>query len=695
MKTQVLTNRCLVKTVLLALFLFILNTSAFAQTKTYASSQTNQVHGICIGCSVQNPQNAIGNNESDYSTLSTPLGAISRVEQTLAFPATITQTSKVVIGIGTGTNQVLTAQLLSGVSIETFNGNISNDDYRFVNSELLKISSNSSNGTIEFITFKPYDRIEINYHSGVLNLNGGLRIYYAYWIDRIYATHAWNDYGVTDSDNAADNDENTYSILKAANGTNNAKQTLTFSQPPINKLPKKLVIGIGKLYNSNGYPHNNYSPISFASLGKLVVEMAYNGFGNYTRKAIVVDDSMFRSSLSDPTRATIEIDIDPTEFSTATLIWSHSQQLFNDGLRIYYAYYLYTDIPATMCPPALSPIHYYSLNENILDMPGGNLNLTRISANTEIFQNSLVCQQGLGYSTTEPETKYTFKGADYLNVPSPRAPRTVSFWARVDQGGSINLTLYGEKIKITQDSVIIKPIKEHPGFVKLVSRMFRRNPATPGALNLYVINFNNDPTPDYYTINTFYTSNANTNPPYYPVDLRMTVNGEGLPGPFPFFTPSDPNNRGNYPGLIETTYWAPYYTKGADLYNNDFIISFNKAQIDEFLIYDKKVSPKLLFNSYSQMMPNSNSVARISPSGENEIFAISPNPTTGQITLDGNILLQDANITIRNTFGREVYQAKVQSKTIDLPSTLSGGVYILTLQTKDKKVYSRKIILTR
>lgn len=702
MKTNLSPDHLLVKISLLALFLFLMNTFSFAQNKIYASGQANQVIGICIGCGVQNPQNAVGSNENDYSTLSTPLAVISQVEQTLIFPAPIAQTSKIVVGIGT--QEILTAQLLSGVSIETFNGNTSNNDHKFISTELLKIDfSNPTNGTIEFITSKPYDRIKIYYYSGILNINGGLRIYYAYQapLDRIYAASAHNmsEYlcscSIINSNNAADNDENTYSTLYVeANETKRVKQSLRFTQPPINKTPKKLVFGVGKFFNKD-FPSDVNRPISFADLGKLTIDIS-DASGKYTQ-TIDVDNSMFKYSPTNPTRATIEIDIAPTDLYSATLTWYNKGTLaaqgLSDELRIYYAYYTYTDIP-TMCPPALYPIHYYSFNENILDMPGGNLNLTKVSPNTEIFQNNMICNQGLGYSAAEPETEYTFKGVDYLNVPSPRAPRTVSFWARVDQGGVIDLTMYGEKIKITQDSIIIKPIKEHPKFIKQVSRMFRTNPANPGALNLYVINFNNDPTPAYGTINTLYPTNDKQYPPFYPVDLQVTVNGKGLPGAFPYFTRYDRNHPGNYPDIIETTYWAPYYNQGSDLYNNDFIITFKKAQMDEFVIYDKKISPKLLLSLYPQTNSNP-TVTKISPSVEDKVLIISPNPTTSQIALDGNILFTDSDISIKNISGKEVYQSKFKSKTFDLPSTLPGGIYILTVQTKDKKIYTRKIILNR
>jgi hypothetical protein len=529
MKTNLSVNHCIIKAILFFLVLFFTGNHICAQNKIYANSQTNQISGICLGCNVENPQNAVGSNENDYSTLKIGIGVVGKVEQTLAFPSPTTK--KFIIGIGTS-NIPLTVSLLQGVSVETFNGDISNNDLQFIDSSILKLGTQTNKATIELQPTKMYDRIKISLHGGLLNLSGGLQVYYAY-----------------------------------------------------NPLP----------------------------------------------------------SICNPS--------------------------------------VLSSIPL--------PIHYYSFNGNTNDLMA-HLNLS--SSHPQEFQNNMICNQGIASSS--PDLIYSLKGNSLLNVPSPRAPRTVSFWAQVEQGGTINLTIYGEKIKITQDSIIIKPVNENNRFNKTYfGRMFRKNPATPGTFNFYVINFNNDPTPPYSVNNNIYLPNDKTDPPYYSVDLRITVNSEGLTGPFNLFNNS--NILSTYPTSIQTTHWAPYYTKGPDLSNNEFIISFNASQIDELFIYDGKMAPEELLNAYSQSATNDSTVNKALTSTENVIFTISPNPTTGQITLNGNIFLTDAEISITNTSGSEVYYSKFRSKTFDLPPTLPGGVYILTVNTKDGKIYSRKIILTR
>lgn len=139
-------GRFLIKTALLTSLLFLMSTLIFAQ-KVYANNQTTQIYGGCLLCSIQNPQNAVGNNENDYSSMRIPLGAIARLEQNLIFPAT-TKQNKIVIGIGT--DQVLSLALLGGVAIETFNGDVSNNDYKIITNDLFKLEiSNPSRGTIE------------------------------------------------------------------------------------------------------------------------------------------------------------------------------------------------------------------------------------------------------------------------------------------------------------------------------------------------------------------------------------------------------------------------------------------------------------------------------------------------------------------------------------------------------------------
>lgn len=183
MKTNLLVSQNMTKKVVLATLMFLMGTMSFAQiVKTYPSSQTNRAYGICVACFVQNPENAVGSNEDDYSTLLVPLGLLGRTEQTLIFSASniAADTNKLVIGIGTD-QSILTAQLIGGISVETFLGDVSNNDYMNIFDDVLKLGgTDAGRGALELTMNKPYDRVKISLNSGLLNLNGGFRIYYAY-----------------------------------------------------------------------------------------------------------------------------------------------------------------------------------------------------------------------------------------------------------------------------------------------------------------------------------------------------------------------------------------------------------------------------------------------------------------------------------------------------------------------------------
>lgn len=183
MKTYLLLSQRTMKAAVLVSFLFLTSTTSFAQiVKTYASSQTNQVLGVCLGCGVLNPENALGSNESNYSTIQVSVGLLARTEQTLIFPTTniANNTNKLVVGIGSN-GTPLSAQVLGGVTIETFNGDVSNNDYQSLTNTLINLGAGDpSKAEIELNMNIPFDRIKINVNSGLLNIGGELRVYYAY-----------------------------------------------------------------------------------------------------------------------------------------------------------------------------------------------------------------------------------------------------------------------------------------------------------------------------------------------------------------------------------------------------------------------------------------------------------------------------------------------------------------------------------
>jgi len=177
MKSILLSKRRLFQAALFLGFIFQSNGSQ-AQSRIYAHDQLSNVYGVCLACAVQNPLNAVGDNEDNYSTMVMGTALLGGVEQTLRFPEVRTNT-KLVIGIGTN-NIPLTVQLLSGVYIETFSGTTANNDSQMVSGSLLKLADNPSRATIELTPASSYNAVKIRLSGGVLSLGGGFRIYYAY-----------------------------------------------------------------------------------------------------------------------------------------------------------------------------------------------------------------------------------------------------------------------------------------------------------------------------------------------------------------------------------------------------------------------------------------------------------------------------------------------------------------------------------
>lgn len=629
----------------LALFMFLMNTASYAQ-KVYVSSQSFQIYGLCLGCSVQNPQNVVGPGELDYSSLQIPIGLAGRIEQTLIFPA-VKRYTKIVIGIGTNQSG-LSAQLLAGVSVETFNGNTSNNDYRIVDSEILNISLSgpgSSRGTIEFATTQPYDRIKISLNAGLLNLNGGLNVYYAYQLDnRIYAnseTHkvsgTCTTCSVQNPQNAVGPNENDFSTLNVA-----AEQTLYF---PSGRTFTKLVIGVG----------SDSKPIEQVIRERALIS-TINKDENNSPEAVIG----LRPDPQNPYRGTIE-------FMTSQLYHGVRFSLINyaaysSDLKIYYAYQEELMLNACNNVP-FDPFYYFSFNGNTNSTtPGFNLNASTLFPE---YKNNIACNQGL----TSTTSSYTLESPD-ISPSLYTGDITIAFWADIRDGDPLipdpdnpgeyipppgpqpflTVEAFGEKFHMTPYHLEVGEefdggqIEQRPGYAHYVLVLKADGPATENTC-IYI---------------------------------------NGKPGP----------------GDQNCTSW----TQAGRSNHKKIKIALDRADIDELTIYNRALSDgeiRLLAHAYPS--PNSVATARAAVSNnmktvvakENKMMTISPNPTTGQITLQGNLPLQDAEIVVRNTLGTEVYRSKVRSTVIDLPPRLPGGMYILTLHTKDKSVFTGKVLLTR
>ncbi|HVI46045.1 MAG TPA: T9SS type A sorting domain-containing protein [Chitinophaga sp.] len=152
------------------------------QAQTYATSQTNGVNGICLLCGVLNPDNPVNNtNLTDYSTFNITAGLLGViVHQTLIFPSgSSAGCDSLVIGIGSG-NALLSVNLLGAVTVQTFNGNTANNDLQSIGTGILRLLQANNRGEVVLKPQQPFDRVKVSLNSSLLGLLNSFQLYYAY-----------------------------------------------------------------------------------------------------------------------------------------------------------------------------------------------------------------------------------------------------------------------------------------------------------------------------------------------------------------------------------------------------------------------------------------------------------------------------------------------------------------------------------
>ena len=162
------------------LSIFMTLSSFHAKAQVYATSQTNSINGICLLCAIENPNNAISSDLTDYSQFAMTLGLLGVTEsQTLIFPSTVTGGSdSLIIRIGSG-NTILSLDLFGGVSVQTANGSTLNNDAQFIGVPILRLLNGNTLAEVVLKPTQSFDRVTLTLNSDLLGLLNSLRIYYA------------------------------------------------------------------------------------------------------------------------------------------------------------------------------------------------------------------------------------------------------------------------------------------------------------------------------------------------------------------------------------------------------------------------------------------------------------------------------------------------------------------------------------
>lgn len=166
---------------LIFLCFFILSQNS-TKAQVYADSQASGANGLCVGCNVLDPQNAVDTNLSNYSVLNlTDSVSGAYAYQTFNFSSPGNAGDYVGMIVEDISLLGLDATLLGGTELTTFNTNVSNNDSK--NSSLFSISlfgGSSSKYLIEFQAGVTFDAVELKFNAGIAGALYNLRIYSVY-----------------------------------------------------------------------------------------------------------------------------------------------------------------------------------------------------------------------------------------------------------------------------------------------------------------------------------------------------------------------------------------------------------------------------------------------------------------------------------------------------------------------------------
>ncbi|WP_214070033.1 gliding motility-associated C-terminal domain-containing protein [Mucilaginibacter sp. dw_454] len=153
----------------------------FSTSCDFASSQLNNVSGLCIGCTINNPNNAIDNDVSNFSQLSVPISVLgANVSQQLIFAdqgiVGDTVTVKLELPVS-----LLSVGVLDQLQIQSYNGATANADQIALSSSLirLQILPGGQSALVKFAPGATFDRVELKFSSTLASLFNTVNIYYA------------------------------------------------------------------------------------------------------------------------------------------------------------------------------------------------------------------------------------------------------------------------------------------------------------------------------------------------------------------------------------------------------------------------------------------------------------------------------------------------------------------------------------
>ncbi|RYY28118.1 MAG: gliding motility-associated C-terminal domain-containing protein, partial [Sphingobacteriaceae bacterium] len=156
-------------------------TPVFSTTCDFASTQTNAIDNLCIGCTISNAENVVDADVSNFARYTIPLGLSGgSITQRLIFAdqGVVGDTVQILVHVP---NAVLTAQVLNGLQLTSYNGTTSNNDQVNASTNLsgFQVLNGGDQALLKFAPQAPFNAIELQLNAGAASTLTTLNVFYA------------------------------------------------------------------------------------------------------------------------------------------------------------------------------------------------------------------------------------------------------------------------------------------------------------------------------------------------------------------------------------------------------------------------------------------------------------------------------------------------------------------------------------
>ncbi|MGO4289301.1 gliding motility-associated C-terminal domain-containing protein [Chitinophaga sp. RAB17] len=154
-------------------------------TRVYANDQASRSTGLCVGCNVANPGQAVDGNLNTASTINTLVTLLGATEsQDLIFPAPVTNNAPAIVKVGSAGNLggLVSLQLLGGVYVQAYNGSTPVGDTAFASEATLTLLASGNQAEIFLVApGVTYDRVRVTVDGGLAGVAGSINVFSAYY----------------------------------------------------------------------------------------------------------------------------------------------------------------------------------------------------------------------------------------------------------------------------------------------------------------------------------------------------------------------------------------------------------------------------------------------------------------------------------------------------------------------------------